>query len=192
MQLTSLRLSNTEFKALPPSWTALGSLCKLDLYVPGPLDAAGALQPLGSWTLLTSLHIDGNYMPYTRGSLEQQLTRLSALQDLHIEYLRGFELPLGCWQGQLTSLECDLRYVLPADASLSSAAAMLAHATALRRLVALASGQPTQHQLHALLGALAALPALERVLLPAWVKGEVQEAHTALGSPLGERLQCLG
>ena len=77
MQLTSLITYTADFKALPPSWTALGSLRKLELDNPGPLDAEGALQPLGTWTQLTSLHINGHYkLMCTRGSLEQQLTQL--------------------------------------------------------------------------------------------------------------------
>ena len=66
---------------------------------------------------------------------------------------------------------------------------MLAHATSLRRLRALGNGKPTQPQLRALLGALAALPALERVEVARSLKRKVEEAHTALGSPLGARLQ---
>ena len=89
----------TDFSALPPSWTALSSMRKLVLKQPGPLDAEGALQPLGSWTQLTSLHIyDGGdiVMDCMPGSLEQQLTRLSALQDLRVEQVWG---ALSCRQG---------------------------------------------------------------------------------------------
>ena len=70
---------------------------------------------------------------------------------------------------------------------------MLAHANALRRLKAWGrrhSDKPTQPQLRALLGALAALPALEHVeVARSELQREVEEAHTALGSPLGARLQ---
>ena len=156
------------------------------------MDAPGALQPLGSWTQLTSLFIDGRNMSCTRGSLEQQLTQLSALQHLGVDDMHDFELPPGRWQGQLTSLVCDLHHVLP-DGSPTSAAAMLAHANALRRLKAWGrrhSDKPPQPQLRALLGALAALPALEHVeVARSELQREVEEAHTALGSPLGARLQ---
>ena len=199
MQLTSLGLHATNFSALPPSWTALSSLRKLELDRPGSLGAEGALHPLDSWTQLTSLRIDvrridvlridGKNMPYTRGSLEQQLTRLSALQHLHIGSWVTFEVPPGRWQDQLTSLECDLQHALPAGGSPTSAAAVLAQATSLRRLRASGNGKPTQPQLRALLGALAALPALERVELACSLQREVEEAHTALGNPLGARLQ---
>ena len=120
--------------------------------------------------------------------LEQELTRLSGLQHLCIEGLHAFELPPGRWQGQLTSVEECLRHLRPAHGSPSSAAAMLAHATALKQFQVWVSGFPSQSQLRALLGALAAL---ELVLLHGdrhWEPG-VQEAHTALGSPLGERLR---
>ena len=189
MQLTSLTLHGTTFNALPPSWTALTSLRKLALHRPGPLHAASALQPLGSWTQLTWLHIDAYRMAYACGSLEQQLTRLSALQHLHMEWVPDFELPPGRWQAQLTSLECDLEYVLPEDGSPSRA--VLAHATSLRVLVACNNRgrKPTQLQLRALLGALAGLPALEYALLGRWLKDIIEEAHTALGSPLGARLE---
>ena len=85
-----------------------------------------------------------------------------------------------------------MQHVLPAGASPSSAAAVLAHATALRRLEAWGHrGKTTQPQLRALLGALAALPALELELRcgACELQREVHEAHTALGSPLGARLQ---
>ena len=194
MQLTSLRLDETDFSALPPSWTVLGSLRTLVLDDPGPLDAKGALQPLGSWTQLTSLHIASyfNNMECMPGSLEQQLTRLSSLQHLRTAYVSGIELPPGRWQGQLTSLECSLLHVLPTDGSASSAAAVLAHATAVRWVQALSFGSgcnPTQPQLRALLESLAALPALECVALPSELRRVVQGAHTALGSPLGARLR---
>ena len=102
-----------------------------------------------------------------------------------------FELPPGRWQRQLTRLECDLWHVLGPNASPSSAAAALAHATALRQLELRApySDEPTQAQLRALLGALVALPAFERVEMEDSVESAVHDAHTALGSPLGERLQ---
>ena len=186
----------TAFRALPPSWTALSSLRKVKLAYPGPLDAALALQPLGSWTQLTSLHIASylNNMECMPGSLQQQLTRLSSLQHLHMERVWGFELPPGHWQGQLTSLECHLHHMLGSSAHPSRAAAVLEHA-ALRRLVIfdpLDEPTPPQPQLRALLGALSALPALEFVTLPSRVQQMVLEAHTALGSPLGERLQFDG
>ena len=67
--------------------------------------------------------------------------------------------------------------------------AVLAHATALRRLVCVGySDELTQAQLRALLGALAALPALEYLRMPG-MEDVVLEAHAALGSPLGARLQ---
>ena len=174
--------------ALPPSWTALSSLRALLLDGPGLLDAASALHPLGSWTQLTLLRIHCYETYGKRSNLEQQLTRLSALQDLCIRDMDDFELPPGRWQGQLTSLECDLQHVLPAGGSPTSAAAVLAHATALRRLWAWCE-ESTQPQLRALLGTLAALPVLELLELPIRLEGEVREAHTALGSPLGGRLQ---
>ena len=47
----------------------------------------------------------------------------------------------------------------------------------------------TASQLTALLGALAALPALQRAQLGNWhLKDMILQAHTALGSPLGARL----
>ena len=184
-----LGLDCTAFRALPSSWTALSSLRKLELDCPGSLGAEGALHPLGSWTQLTLLRIHCYETYGKRSNLEQQLTRLSALQDLCIRDMDDFELPPGRWQGQLTSLECDLQHVLPAGGSPTSAAAVLAHATALRRLWAWCE-ESTQPQLRALLGTLAALPALERVELAGTLHREVGEAHTALGSPLGARLKC--
>ena len=174
--------------ALPPSWTALSSLRALLLDGPGLLDAASALHPLGSWTQLTSLHCINEDFPCRARGLEQQLPRLSALQHLAVRIARDFELPPGRWQGQLTSLVCDLEYVLSADASPASTAAVVAHATALRQLVFTMycdEPAPAQPQLLALLGA---LPALERVRVADDVEPAVQEAHTALGSPLGARL----
>ena len=195
MQLTLLGLDCTAFRALPSSWTALSSLRKLELDRPGSLGAEGALHPLDSWTQLTSLRINGYETSCTPGSLEHQVTRLSALQHLRIGDLRDFELPPGRWQRQLTSLECEVGHVLPADGSPSSAAAVLAHATALSRLRVCGwgydCGEPTQPQLRALLGALAALPALELVQLRGGrqLENEVEEVDTKLDSPLGARLQ---
>ena len=87
----------TAFEALPPSWTALRSLRKLNFDYSGPpLEAEHALRPLGSWTQLTSLKFyDGFGVHLTPGNLEQQLTRLSALQHLHIGSLEDFN----CHQG---------------------------------------------------------------------------------------------
>ena len=192
MQLTSLVLDETTFNALPPSWTALRSLRKLELLEPGALDAAGALHPLGSWTQLTSLYMEADVPSCTPGSLEQQLTRLSALQRLDIRDMDDFELPPGRWQGQLTRLGCYIHNLLPEHGSSSSAAAVLAHATALRRVWAWGDEdiESTQPQLRALLGALAALPVLERVAVAGspCMDREVLNAHRALGSPLGLRL----
>ena len=48
MQLTSLGLHAANFSALPPSWTALRSLRKLNFDYSGPpLEAEHALRPLG-------------------------------------------------------------------------------------------------------------------------------------------------
>ena len=184
----------TKFRALPPSWSALSSVRELTLECPGPLDAAGALGLLGSWTQLTSLQITVYDEQFTPRSLEHQLPRLSALQHLHICLGAacsglGFHLPPGRWQGQLTSLECNLQHLLVADGQ-SSEAAVLAHATALRQLKARHDWrEPTQPQLRTLLGVLAALPALQRVVTTHTLEDEVHEAPSALGSPLGARLQ---
>ena len=216
-------MCDARFTKLPASWRALSGLRELRLLNPGALNAARALEPLGSWTQLTSLHVVGTGVPFT--PLQQQLTRLSALQEFRIAEYPDFELPPGHWQGQLTSLECDLSHVLVLWARSTQAAAVLAHATALRRLEAHSVRMPRtyrefeenphdyygsyydedewgdegahedeivfpQPNLRALLGALAALPALQRATLRnTRLQHDIWQAHTALSSPLGARLQ---
>ena len=173
----------TAFEALPPSWTALRSLRKLNFDYSGPpLEAEHALRPLGSWTQLTSLKFyDGFGVHLTPGNLEQQLTRLSALQHLHIgSLMMGVDLPPGQWQGQLTSLRCNLWELLP-EGWRAGPFKMNANS---RDLTA------SQHSRSCTV-CWAALPALELVLLlvDEELRREVHESHTALGSPLGARLE---
>ena len=101
----------------------------------------------------------------------------------------GFELPPGRWQAQLTILECKVQYMLGTGARPSRAGGVLEHATALRVLcISDEYDEPTQPELYALLGTLAALPALERVeVARSELQREVQQAHAALGRLL-ERL----
>ena len=150
---------------------------------------AGALDTLGSWTQLKELDIHVGIPVHEPGELERQLTRLAALRSLRISMDGEFELPPGRWQHELLALRCRLEHLLGAGAS--SAAAALTHATALRQLAAEQTwATPTQPQLRALLSALAALPALEqvRMLLSSSCKVAVEQAHSALGNPLGSRL----
>ena len=84
MQLTSLWLCYSNFRALPPSWTALRSLRELLLVSPGPMNVAGALHPLGSWAQLTLLRIVGYDMSSTPGSLEHAYLVATGAEADHV------------------------------------------------------------------------------------------------------------